>query len=196
MKAESIGPHGNSLNGTCIYYYKNGMKQSEGQYSYNNQYGIWKYWTPDHKDTIVARFEVNGKQTIISNTIAARMDSISKSKRPITSDTSLSPAKNHDEVDAEFPGGNAAYNKFFSSNLRYPKEALARSISGKAIIYFEVDKEGNVCNIIPFTLLGFGLEEEAIRVIEAMPKWIPATQGGKKVRVRRTAPVAFKLPIY
>jgi TonB family protein len=101
------------------------------------------------------------------------------------------------EVMPEYPGGTQAMIEFISANFVYPDSAKKNNIQGRVLIKFIVDKDGSISDVK--TLLpkdrhiGYGLEEEAIRVISAMPNWIPGTQRGKAVRVQYILPVSCKL---
>lgn len=93
----------------------------------------------------------------------------------------------------EYPGGNAALYKFISDNIKYPKEAKKNKIEGKVIVQFTVNKQGKVEDIKIVRGIGFGCDEEVIRVVKRMPDWKPGKQRGKPVSVRYNLPVAFKL---
>lgn len=92
-----------------------------------------------------------------------------------------------------FPGGIDKMMEFLSKNIQYPAEAQKEQIEGRVIIQFIVDAEGNITN--PKILRGVNplLDNEAMRVTLAMPKWIPGRQNGKAVPVKYTYPVQFKL---
>lgn len=59
------------------------------------------------------------------------------------------------------------------------------------LVLFIVDKDGTITGIQPLTKFGFGMEEEAVRLIKQCPKWIPAQQFGKKVKAYRKQPITF-----
>lgn len=84
-------------------------------------------------------------------------------------------------------------SRFLAKNLKYPKEARQNEISGRVNVQFVVEKDGSLSDIIVLrgSELGYGIPEEAIRVISTMPKWKPATQSGKPVRSYFTMPVDF-----
>jgi TonB family protein len=92
-----------------------------------------------------------------------------------------------------FPGGMPALGKFLGMNLRYPKAAKDAGIQGKVVLSFIVDQEGSISDIKVLRGIGAGCDEEAIRVLKLSPKWEPATQNGKKVRVLQTLPINFRL---
>jgi TonB family protein len=98
------------------------------------------------------------------------------------------------EHTAEFPGGMAGMQKFLYSNLRYPEKAKKDGLTGKAIVQFVVDTDGSIKNIVVLRDVsesGFG--EEAIRLLNSMPKWKPATIKGQAVSMYYTMPLTFKL---
>jgi protein TonB len=98
------------------------------------------------------------------------------------------------EEEATPVGGMAAYYKFLSDNLEYPRQAQRLNIEGTVYVRFVVDRDGTVSSaeVLPGRELGYGLDEEAIRVIK-MSKWNPGKQRGRAVRVRKVLPVKFKL---
>jgi TonB family protein len=95
----------------------------------------------------------------------------------------------------EFPGGQAALMQYLSSNIKYPEECRKMGVEGKVYVKFIVDVTGNIVNVQVLRGISDGklLEKEAVRVVQAMPKWKPGTQGGKAVGVYFTLPIAFKL---
>ena len=97
------------------------------------------------------------------------------------------------EDQPEFPGGNAAMMKFLSDNIKYPKSAQDNGIQGRVIVNFVVEKDGSLSDVQIVRGEDPALDKEAVRVIEAMPKWKPGTQRGETVRVRYTLPVVFRL---
>lgn len=93
----------------------------------------------------------------------------------------------------EFVGGLANLAQYFSKNTIYPKEAIRMNLSGKAFVSFVVDTNGKVSS--PKIIKSSGnksLDEEAIRVVGAMPNWIPGRDSLKKVNVAMNLPVSFK----
>lgn len=96
---------------------------------------------------------------------------------------------------AEFPGGEEALQRFIAENISYPSMALENDQQGTVNVMFVVDKSGKVKNIqILGSKKGFGLEDEAIRVIKATSgKWKPAKQRDKPVNMRFRIPVKFQI---
>lgn len=89
--------------------------------------------------------------------------------------------------------GYTAYYQFLSKNMRYPKQAQKMGISGKVFIQFVIDKDGNITDAKVVKGIGFGCDEEALRVIQLSPKWTPGKQRGRAVNVRMVIPMTFQL---
>ena len=97
------------------------------------------------------------------------------------------------EVMPEFPGGEQAMMKFVSENVQYPEKAKEKEISGRVLVGFIVEKDGSVNEVKIVRGIGGGCDEEAVRVVKAMPKWKPGKEKGKPVRVSYMMPIFFKL---
>ena len=97
------------------------------------------------------------------------------------------------EVMPEFPGGEQAMMDFVAKNVQYPKEAMEKEISGRVLVGFIVEKDGSISETEVVKGIGGGCDEEAVRVVKAMPKWKPGKQDGKPVRVHFLLPLTFKL---
>ncbi len=92
-----------------------------------------------------------------------------------------------------FQGGDAGLFKYLGKNIRYPEIARDAGIQGIVYIRFEVDKDGKVKDARVLRGIGGGCDEEALRVVKAMPTWEPGRQRGEPVRVQYTLPVRFVL---
>lgn len=93
----------------------------------------------------------------------------------------------------QFPGGEEARTKFIKDNLKYPINAKKNGIQGRVTCSFTIEKNGSFSDIRVDRGIDPDLDKEAVRIIKAMPKWIPAKKGGKVVRMRYTLPIKFKL---
>ena len=93
----------------------------------------------------------------------------------------------------EFPGGTEALLKFVANNVKYPEKAKDEEISGRVFISFVIEKDGSVSNVEVKRGIGGGCDDEAVRVVKAMPKWKPGIKDGKPVRVSYMMPINFKL---
>ncbi len=85
------------------------------------------------------------------------------------------------EIRPTYPGGKEAFLKYIATNLKYPQEAMTKKIEVPVSIRFIVDVDGTLKNFNPSTRWGYGLEEEAIRLIKNSGKWIPGKYNGKSV---------------
>jgi periplasmic protein TonB len=96
------------------------------------------------------------------------------------------------EVESEFPGGAKAWQTFLASNLEYPEKAIKKRIQGTVMLQFIVCTDGTVCNIE--AIKGpKELRKAALEAIKNTPNWIPAEQGGKKVKSYKRQPIVFAL---
>ncbi len=92
-----------------------------------------------------------------------------------------------------FPGGEEARIKYLNDNIKYPQMARESGIQGRVFVTFVVERDGSVTDVKVLRGIGGGCDEEAVRVIQNMPKWIPGKQRGKPVRVQFNMPILFKL---
>lgn len=97
------------------------------------------------------------------------------------------------EVDPQFEGGLEALYKYLAENIKYPEQAKSDGIQGRVFVRFVIEADGSVTNAQVLRGIGGGCDEEALRVVEAMPKWTPGMQQGKPVRVQFNLPITFKL---
>ena len=98
------------------------------------------------------------------------------------------------EEQPEFPGGMKELMKYFKDNIKYPRVSRDNNSQGKTFVKFTVNTDGSIQDTEVIRSSGdIYLDKEAIRVIEAMPKWKPGRQLGKAVRVKFVLPVNFRL---
>ena len=93
----------------------------------------------------------------------------------------------------EFAGGQAALLRYLQKNLRYPATALAAQAEGRVFLSFVVQADGTIADVTILKGLGYGLDEEAQRVVRQMPAWTPGYQSKHAVPVRFTLPITFKV---
>ena len=125
----------------------------------------------------------NGKKEIVGVTV--------KTKEP--AEDSEEGAFDVVEQMPEFPGGMAEMMKFLSMNVKYPVEAMKNGIEGRVLVQFIVEKDGNISSAKVVQKVNEQLDAEAVRVVNAMPKWKPGKQKGQPVRVKFTIPISFRL---
>lgn len=111
----------------------------------------------------------------------------------------LIPIENKEDVFVrveqmpQFPGGEKALMEFIQQNIVYPQEARDAGLEGMVVIQFNVNEDGSLSDAEIARGVDMGCSEEALRVVESMPDWIPGKQNGKNVKVKFTLPVRFKL---
>lgn len=98
------------------------------------------------------------------------------------------------EVYPSFPGGSKGLQEYFDKNLTYPTQASDQGVEGTVQVMFNVDETGKLSGAhIMGDKPGYGLEDEALRVVNSMPAWNPGKLKGKNVKTRFTLPVSFLL---
>ena len=122
-----------------------------------------------------------------------------ESSAPTVAEKALEIAPKPDEVfvaveqDPQYPGGMDALRTFLSKSLNYPRPAANAGISGRVFVSFVVNTDGSLTDVHVLKGIGFGCDEEAIRVIRKMPNWRPGKQSGRAVRVKYNLPIVFTL---
>jgi protein TonB len=101
--------------------------------------------------------------------------------------------KTEAEIMPQFPGGRAALARFLNRNIKYPDPAINQKKQGRVLCSFIVNGDGQVSDIKLENGTDILLDDEALRVLEIMPPWIPGEENGKKIRVKVYLPVFFKL---
>jgi len=97
------------------------------------------------------------------------------------------------EKQPEFPGGAAAMNEYLQNNIQYPETARTAGIEGPVFVQFVVREDGQIMDAVVVRGIGGGCDEEALRVVNAMPRWNPGSHKGKPIKVRYTVQVRFRL---
>lgn len=143
--------------------------------------------------TVPVMFSPNG------NGYQKAMDSIEGKTQADNSDAKPKYGPNKDgsynivDVMPEFPGGMGACLKYIMSHAKYPAEAQAKKQQGKVLVQCIIEKDGTVSNPTIMEGVSPELNEEAVRIIKSMPRWMPGKHKGKAVPVRYTLPVIFRL---
>lgn len=97
------------------------------------------------------------------------------------------------EESPDYVGGDLGRIKFLQDNIKYPQMARESGIQGTVYVTFVVERDGAVTDVKVQRGIGGGCDEEAIRVVKAMPRWKPGKQRGKSVRVQFNMPIKFTL---
>ena len=99
---------------------------------------------------------------------------------------------NIDELPS-FPGGDAKLREWIKKNMKYPSYAKNNGIEGQVLVVFIVEKDGSISNAEVSWGVDPSLDQEALRIVNKMPKWKPGTQNGVAMRVKYRLPITFTL---
>lgn len=132
------------------------------------------------------------KKLILMSMMAVLCIMIMSAQKTVVSQKSQ---KVYDTVDQmpEFAGGMSALIDYLSTNIKYPQDAIKQNLSGRVLVMFVVETDGSVSNVKVAKNVFPSLDAEAVRVVKAMPKWIPGRHKGKIVRVNYTVPIVFSI---
>lgn len=92
-----------------------------------------------------------------------------------------------------FPGGEKALVAYLKENLKYPTVPAENGIQGRVIVLFKVEADGSLTDVRIGGSVDPSIDREALRLVKAMPKWIPGKQDGKPVPVKFQLPITFSL---
>lgn len=99
----------------------------------------------------------------------------------------------HAVIQPQFKGGMNQFYRFLGQNIKYPMDALNRGVKGRVSLSFVVCEDGSLCDYKVENGLGFGLDDEALRVVKKMSgMWEPGVMRGKQVRVKYNLPINFQ----
>lgn len=91
-----------------------------------------------------------------------------------------------------FPGGYRALMEWMENNVEYPAEYAETCVQGRVVISFMVEKDGSITDAKIVKSLDSTFDQAALRAVKAMPKWIPGTMNGQRVKTKYTIPIIFK----
>lgn len=98
------------------------------------------------------------------------------------------------EMESEFKGAAAGWQRYLNKNLRYPREAIQTNAQGEVRIAFMVDTEGIVRDVWVFKSVGYSLDKESARLLEESPAWTPAIKDNHPVKSFKIQPIRYRLP--
>lgn len=93
----------------------------------------------------------------------------------------------------EFQGGSPALQKYLHDHITYPSQARENGIQGNVVLSFFINEIGRIDDIRIEKGIGFGCDEEAIRVVSNMPQWRPYKREGKCMKMLCDLKIEFKL---
>jgi len=127
-----------------------------------------------------------GTMTIIAS------EDTRKSKTQKTPEKETAATVNEIDKQPEYPGGILEFYKFVGKNFKVPAETGANKIQGKVYMEFMIETDGSLSEFKIIKDLGYGVGDEAIRVLKLSPKWSPGTQNGQPVRVLYNLPITIQ----
>ncbi|SOD93464.1 energy transducer TonB [Spirosoma fluviale] len=117
------------------------------------------------------------------------LSTLALAQKPAKADTTVYTVV---ERQPQFPGGMDALKDYLQKNISYPKEAQKAGIKGRVLVSFVIEPDGQLTTIQLWKGLGYGCDEEAMRLVEAMPCcWQAGSQSGRLLRVKYTLPILF-----
>lgn len=132
--------------------------------------------------------KINGQAVRVCYTIPITFSLNSGNMSNSSNDNNDKPV----EQFPSYPGGNEALESYLSKNMKYPTETEDKNVEGCVTVTFLVQKDGSVNNAFVIKSVSPYWDNEALRLINNMPKWIPAKSNGKNVSVLYNVPVKFK----
>ena len=137
--------------------------------------------------TAIGSFDVKGNDEAEGEVL--------KAKEVIADEKPKEEEKPFDIVEQmpTFPGGDGKLMEWLSKNIKYPAVAEENGVQGRVIVRFVVGKDVSISNASVVRSVDPSLDKEALRVVKAMPRWIPGKQNGAAVPVWFTLPVTFQL---
>lgn len=169
------------------HFFKPSQLKNRIQMIYKNRTSKWMLGTYVVAATMIgtsALFVAGCERQVSKEDNIEKSDVRTKGSTPIFTEV---------EVQPEYPGGNAEMFKFLGKNIRYPTRAFKADVQGKVFASFIVTPTGDIEDVKIIKGIGFGCDEEAVRVISKFPKWTPGKQNGHAVNVKYTLPINFKL---
>ncbi|MBE7172121.1 MAG: energy transducer TonB [Williamsia sp.] len=169
------------LNGWCAYYGPEGYVDSAGAYAQGVMTGSWYYY---HNNVFPFKRKDYENGQFIKDTlyVIPSQDSLSKKTPGLPG-----------EVESSFKGGGEGWAKYLQENLSYPLQAQKANIQGMVILQFIIDQKGKVQDPEIDRSVEYSLDEEALRIIQKSPAWLPASKDGKVLKSWKLQPVIFML---
>ena len=158
----------------------------------------------DDNNGLVVFITKSKKNSSENAEVYKKLAKLGLNKKPMA-DNSLNPKPSRDSIpngtfdfvsiekQPQFPGGLQSFYQYLSRNIKYPKEDVKNKVQGKVFMSFVVEKDGRLTDIHVVRGVSPQIDDEAVRVISASPKWHPGIQFGVPVRVKYNINVNFKL---
>ncbi|MFL5764053.1 MAG: TonB family protein [Bacteroidia bacterium] len=166
------------MNGDAKYY-EEGKLVCEGKNNKGTRIYVWTFY--DKKGKVSYSYDYG--YTFVS----------AKDKLPQPPSTGKETALSIVETMPSFPGGESMMMEFIQKNIVYPRSARDANMAGTVYVNFVIGNTGEIENVNVLKGVISALDNESIRVVEAMPRWTPGMQNGRPVRVSFNLPIKYKL---
>jgi TonB family protein len=127
---------------------------------------------------------VLGLMLLLNVSVSAQTPEVISNDRPIFTIVEQMPV---------FVGGESAMLAYIQKRLNFPKTAVEANVSGRVFVSFVVEVDGKITSVKVLKGIGYGCDEEAVRVVSGMPAWIPGKQNGINVAVKYNLPIQYRL---
>lgn len=184
------------LDGDQIIYDSMGNEQLIAKYTNDEKNGNWKLYYPATRQVWI---DYNFKEDSLDGELITYYSS-GKTKRQEKYDMGKilsSKCYNESAVEIDYypvftkAGFQPDIQTYIGDNLQYPEEAKDAKIEGKVLVRFVVNENGNITDVEVLKGIGYGCDEEAVRLVSQMPPWIPARLDGKPYKTYQTLPIVF-----
>lgn len=188
-------------NGDFRYYRKNGTLDYQGCYKSNKHFGIWQYYYEDGSLYYSENYDKKGRMTG-NFTVYYPDGKIRRTDIYVKDEFQSGKCFSHSGNDTvwypfmvmpQYAGGDEARQLFLQQHIVYPEIAAENGNQGTVFVSFVVDAEGTVEEVEILQGVCESLDNEALRVVNLMPRWKPGTHDGKPIRVLFNMPIYFKL---
>ncbi|MDQ3049370.1 MAG: energy transducer TonB [Bacteroidota bacterium] len=185
-------------NNETFYVLKSDKTTKHGEYkkfSYNNKLLVKGFYKQGVKDSIWECYGFDGQLTLKYN--YNKSEVVTYKPNEIVKDKKYKIVNSTDTILSRNPiflGGDDYVLSELVKNIRYPSSAVENGKSGKVYVFFTIDKNGKTSNYHVDKQLGYGMDEEAIRVLKLLPdNWLPGLSNGQPVDVEIVYPINFRL---
>ena len=208
--------------GTFTFFRRDGKKWAEIHFKNDIRSGTWRVWNEKGTGVHTLEYGEDGRLLALKDSTGKRetLETLTTRWRSETQARYRAPVQSAGDPNAVEPGIVEApppprsgastmpdvftyvermpefigdVREYLSKNIRYPQKAKDDGIEGRVVVQFVVRADGSITDAKVIRGIGGGCDEEALRVIRAMPKWTPGMQNGKRVAVLFNLPVMFKL---
>jgi uncharacterized protein (UPF0333 family) len=168
-------------NGDWKFYFSNTKTpRSIGKYQNGQKSGVWEYFNKN--GILIHKFDHTSNNLVY---YTSNEDAIEQQPNELENDL-----KNHNPM---ILGGNQGMNEHIKIEFEYPKEAALNGVSGTVYVFFTVDENIQMNDFFVEDNLGYGISEEAIRLVKTGPTWIPKKVNGRYVVSKGRLPINFRI---